>query len=65
MTRADRKRKNEAMAARLKAEGIERTQGRCCICNVVYHADFLERGFASHRCAWRTDEGRQGRTRAQ
>jgi hypothetical protein len=50
MTKAARKTKNAAIAARLKADKIERRQGRCCICYVVYHADFLERGFASHRC---------------
>jgi hypothetical protein len=51
MTKAARKAKNEAIAARMKADKIERTTGRCCICYVVYHADFvLGRGFASHRC---------------
>lgn len=64
MTKADRKRKNEAMAARLKAEGVERTQGRCCICHVVYYADFLNRGFASHRChSLREGKSAAGQTR--
>jgi hypothetical protein len=53
MTKALRKAKNEAMAARMKARGEERTTGRCCICYVLYHADMLGAGFASHRCSVR------------
>lgn len=50
MTKQGRRDKNQAIAAEMKRLGIERTTGRCCICNKVYHADFLDRGFASHRC---------------
>lgn len=50
MTKAARREHNQNIAARMKAAGIERTTGRCCICYRLYHADFLNRGFASHRC---------------
>ena len=50
MTRAARREHNQRIAAAMKAAGIERTTGRCCICNRVYHADFLKRGWLSHRC---------------
>lgn len=50
MTKTARREHNQRIAAQLKADGIERTQGRCCICYKVYHADMLKRGFESHRC---------------
>jgi hypothetical protein len=51
VTKTARKEKNQRIAAQLKADGIERTTGRCPICNKVIHADFLKAGMASHRCA--------------
>lgn len=50
MTKAARREKNQRIAMRMKADGEERTTGRCCICNRVYHADFHKAGHASHRC---------------
>jgi hypothetical protein len=50
LNKADRKKKNQEMAARMKRDGIERTTGRCPICNAVVHADFLGRGMNAHRC---------------
>jgi hypothetical protein len=50
MTKAARKEKNQRIASAMKAAGIERTTGRCCICNRLYNANFLREGFASHRC---------------
>ena len=50
MTKTARKEHNQRIAAEMKRLGIERTTGRCPICNRVYHADFLKRGFAGHRC---------------
>lgn len=41
---------NQARAAAMKRDGIERTTGRCPICYALYHADMLVRGYASHRC---------------
>ena len=46
-----RKAQDQARAAQLKRDGIERTTGRCPICNKIIHADYLDRGMASHRCA--------------
>lgn len=51
MTKTARKEKNQRIAYQLKAAGIERTTGRCPICNKVYHADMLKAGYATHRCA--------------
>ena len=45
-----RKQQDQARAADMKARGEERTQGRCPICNAVYHADMLNRGYAEHHC---------------
>lgn len=56
MTKADRRNKNQAMAARMKAAGEERNAGRCCICYAVYRADMLAAGFASHRCVPRKQD---------
>lgn len=50
MTKAQRREHNQAIAARMKEEKIERTTGRCPICYRLYHADMLGRGYASHRC---------------
>ena len=50
MTKAARREHNQRIAADMKAKGIERTTGRCCICGKVYHADFLKRGWLTHRC---------------
>jgi len=47
-----RKQEDQARAAAMKRDGIERTQGRCPICNRVYHADMLKAGYQAHRCAW-------------
>lgn len=52
---AQRREHNQRIAAALKAAKIERTQGRCCICGQVYHADMLRAGFAAHRCGNQTD----------
>ncbi len=51
MTKTARREKNQAIAAELKRLGIERTQGRCCGCYAVYHADMLGRGYQSHLCS--------------
>ena len=45
-----RKADDQARAAALRCDGIERTTGRCPICNKIYHADMLKAGYASHRC---------------
>ena len=45
-----RKQEDQARAAAMKAAGIERTTGRCPICNKVYTADMLGRGYAAHHC---------------
>jgi hypothetical protein len=45
-----RKQEDQARAAEMKRLGIERTQGRCPICNRVYHADMLGRGYGEHHC---------------
>lgn len=50
MTKAARREHNQSIAARMKEAKEERTQGRCPICNRIYHADMLGRGYASHRC---------------
>lgn len=60
MSRADRRAKNSAMAARMKAAGEERTTGRCCVCYALYRADMLREGYTSHRC---TAGGRAKRSR--
>lgn len=54
MTKAQRREHNQQIAQRMKDQKIERTQGRCPICNKVYHADMLGRGYASHlgSCAY-------------
>jgi hypothetical protein len=54
MTKAQRREHNQRMAMAMKDAGIERTTGRCPVCNAVYHADFLRRGWLSHRCDWRS-----------
>lgn len=51
MNKTARKDKNQRIAGELKRRKIERTTGRCPICNRVYHADFLKAGYATHRCA--------------
>ena len=51
MSKTQRREKNQAIAAAMKAARIERTQGRCCVCYKVYNADFLGRGYAGHVCA--------------
>lgn len=61
MTKTQRREKNQAQAAAMKAAGIERTVGRCPICNVLYRADFLGRGYAAHRC----EGGRGGSAKAR
>lgn len=48
--KARTKQLNQARAAEMKRLGIERTTGRCPICNKVYHADMLREGYAAHRC---------------
>jgi len=45
-----RKQQDQARAAAMKRDGIERTTGRCPICYVIYHADMLREGYAAHRC---------------
>lgn len=50
MNKAARKEHNQRIASALKRDRIERTTGRCPLCNRVYHADFLKAGYASHRC---------------
>jgi hypothetical protein len=45
-----RKQADQERAAALKRDGIERTQGRCPICNKVYSANMLDRGYAAHHC---------------
>lgn len=45
-----RKQEDQARAAAMKRDGIERTTGRCPICNRVYHADMLARGYLAHHC---------------
>ena len=50
MTKAARREHNQKIAAELKRQGIERRTGRCPICNKVYTADMLKRGYASHVC---------------
>ena len=40
--------KDQAMAARLKAEGDKRTVGRCPICNAVVNLDNLQTHIAYH-----------------
>ena len=45
-----RKQQDQARAAAMKARGEERTTGRCPICNRVYTADMLDRGYAAHHC---------------
>lgn len=62
MTKAARREHNQRIAAAMKAAGIERTTGRCCVCGKLYHADFLKRGWLSHRCDWtNTVKGRDKR----
>jgi hypothetical protein len=39
MKAATIKQKNQAMAMRMKAEGIKRTQGRCPVCNRMVKVD--------------------------
>lgn len=51
MNKNARKEKNQRIAFELKRKGIERTTGRCPICNRVIHADYLKGGMATHRCA--------------
>lgn len=46
-----RKADDQARAAALKRDGIERRTGRCPICNKVYFADMLARGYQAHHCA--------------
>lgn len=50
MTKTQRRKKNQEIAARMKRDGIERTTGRCPICNKLYSADMLGRGYAAHHC---------------
>lgn len=50
VARTLRREKNQARAQEMKRLGIERTTGRCPICQKVYHADMLGRGYAAHRC---------------
>lgn len=50
MTKTQRREKNQEIAARMKRDGIERTTGRCPICNKLYSADMLGRGYAAHHC---------------
>lgn len=45
-----RKAEDQARSAAMKRDGIERTTGRCPICNKVYTADMLGRGFGAHHC---------------
>ena len=50
MNKAARKEHNQRIASELKRRGIERTAGRCPICNRVYHAEMLKAGYLVHRC---------------
>lgn len=45
------KQRDQERAAELKRLGIERTTGRCPICNKLVHADYLKAGMSTHRCA--------------
>jgi hypothetical protein len=45
-----RKAEDQARASAMKRDGIERTTGRCPICNKVYTANMLERGYLAHHC---------------
>ena len=50
MNKATRDEKNRHMASEMKRMKIERSPGRCPICNRVIHADYLKGGMATHRC---------------
>lgn len=45
-----RKAEDQARSSAMKRDKIERTTGRCPICNKVYTADMLGRGYAAHHC---------------
>ena len=44
-----RKTKDQAMAQELKRLGIERTSGRCCICNSIVSLRQLYNHIATHK----------------
>jgi len=50
MNKADRKIKNQAMAAQPFELGIERRTGRRPVCTRLYNADMLKEGYSAHRC---------------
>jgi hypothetical protein len=52
MTKTARKEKNQRIAMQMKADRIERTTGRCPICNRIIYADYLAGGMSAHvtRC---------------
>lgn len=46
---ANRRTKDQAMAAAMKARGVKRDQCRCCICNHLVSLNHLQNHITTHK----------------